>query len=147
MNRREWSPLITTLRDTIPTFPVVGVATGTLAGMATFMYIHRPLVPSPIPPEIPLVVICLAGVYTVTLTSSLSVSIRALLVAVVTATAVLVVASVAPIWLLPYGAGGGLAFAFFLQQALRGVLFGIVMVFLGSYLAAVILAAVAGWFE
>ena len=124
----------------------LGVGTGALAGMGAFMYSNEGLLPPAVPGWVPVVVLCLAGVYTVVLSTSLSRSIRALLIAFVTAIGTLFLASVLPVWVLPYGRGGAdIALVYFLRQALLGTLMALLVIFLGSYFATLFVAGYFDW--
>lgn len=115
---------------------VVGVATGTMAGMGAFMLTQSPLTPAPMDGRFAAVLVVLAGVYTHLLVEDIRRSVTAMIVALVVGAITLVAAWTAPLWILPYAPGArDVLLPGLLQRALASAMSTFLLLFLGSYLA------------
>ncbi len=122
----------------------VGVGTGLVAGMGAFMYVHDDLVPShglplvPGPAWYPVVMMALAGAYVYLLTPDSRESIVAALVGFTVAVSTLVAAVVVPLYVLYPGPARGPLARQYLREAFPGFLNGLILVYFGGYLTALL---------
>jgi len=141
-SRREQSRLALVWRRVRT--PAVGVATGLVAGMGSYMSTRTAIVPEhglpllPGPEWYPLLMVGLAGAYVYLLTPDSRESIVAALVGATTAVATVVAAAIAPLWVLYPPAARDVLIRTKLHDAVPGLLIGIVIVYFAGYLTTVL---------
>lgn len=125
---------------------VIGSLTGIVGGMGAFMHTRAGLVPAALDGWSGPVVIVLAGVYTYLLLPDLRGSVAAMLLAFGVGIATLVLAWIAPLWLLPYPpAARDLLLPGLLQRAVTSALSVYLLLFLGGYLTTLLVAGYFDW--
>lgn len=138
-----WETDATRVWDRVRT-AAVGVGTGLVAGMGSFMYVRREIVPShdlplaPGPDWYPVLFVALAGAYVYLLTPDSRESIMAGLVGFFVALTTLVAAVVIPVYALyPEGAREFVIFAA-LHDAIPGLINGLILLYFGGYLTTLL---------
>ncbi|PSP75709.1 hypothetical protein BRC81_15100 [Halobacteriales archaeon QS_1_68_20] len=140
---RTWTSDVSLVRSRLRTVGV-GVGTGLVAGMGAFMYVRDELVPThgipllPGPEWYPVVMMALAGIYVYLLTPDSRESIVAGLVGFLVAVSTLVAAVVVPLYVLYPGPARGPLARQYLREAFPGLLNGLVLVYFGGYLTALL---------
>lgn len=116
----------------------LGALTGGVAGMGSFMYIKKQLLPWGIEGTWALVLVGVAGAYAHLLADDLAESISLSLVAVVVGLAVHTAAWIAPLWILPFHpAARDLLLPQMLGDALMSSILAFLMTFYAAYFVAV----------
>lgn len=124
---------------------LVGVLTGSVAGMGSFLFINSQFFPLGLGENWGLLIVGLAGAYTHFLAADLTESVKLSLIAFLVGICVHVGAAIAPLWILPYPP---FARDYLLPQtigrALAGNILGYLMTFWGAYFGAIL---ASGYFD
>lgn len=127
-------------------FAVIGTLTGVVGGMGAFMFTRSGLMPTPLAAWMAAAVVLLAGVFTYLLVPDVRGSVAAMLVSFGVGIATLILAWVAPLWLLPYPpAARDILLPGLLQRAAAAALSSYLLLFLGGYLTTLVIAGYLDW--
>lgn len=114
--------------------------------MGAFMYTRTGLLPVPLDGWMMAGLVVVAGVYTYLLERDVRGSVTAMLVAFGVGIGMLILAWIAPLWLLPYPpAARDLILPGLLQRAVTAAMTAYLLLFLGGYLTTLMIAGYLDW--